>query len=88
MAEFEIHLLIRPVPGKFETVFLRCTVSAAFLPRVGELVTISDGGWSEEVRRVWHDRGKRTVVEIGKPMGVEDGQGEDLVGIARRAGWS
>jgi hypothetical protein len=88
MPEFEVHLLVRPAPDQFETVFLRRVVEAHFLPRVGEDVVISDGGWSESVRAVWHEPGGRTVVEVGRSMGVVDAQGEGLVEIARGAGWA
>ena len=87
MPEYEIHMLIRPVPGKFETVFLKRTVNGDWLPRQGEPILIS-GGWSEDVRTVWHEPGERTVVEIGHPAGINDAHNEGLADMAREAGWA
>ena len=87
MPEFELHITIRPVPGAFEIVLLKRTVEAPWLPRLGEDLLIGDGGWSQPVTTVWHEPGKRTVVEIGKPTGVDDTHGEGLVNTARAAGF-
>lgn len=87
MPEYEIHMVVRPVPDQFDRVFLKRTVDGPFLPRIGEYVVIGDGGWTEEVRSVWHEPGKRTVVEIGPPGDIVDGQEEGLADLARAAGW-
>jgi hypothetical protein len=62
------------------------------LPRRGDQVVVSPGGWCEPVREVWWELDKGEVhVELGPDKGsrcVEfDQDGEDLRKIAREAGW-
>ncbi len=61
------------------------------VPRVGEEVVLSPGGWSEQVTGIWWDMDDNSVtVECGLPGHSYVGytpEFEDLVEIAREAGW-
>jgi hypothetical protein len=59
------------------------------IPREGQRVIVDhslgdDGGWSEEVERVWWTNTDEVQVELSA---VKDVYQEDLKGTLRKAGW-
>lgn len=63
------------------------TIEMAVVPRVGEAVQLTTGGWSERVAAVWHylDDG---AVSVEFAQRAYDGAFEDLAAIARADGWT
>jgi hypothetical protein len=56
------------------------------VPRKGEAVEISPGGWTEDVRNVWHDLAAGAVyVDFADVQ--YDADHEDLRAMAQEAGW-
>jgi hypothetical protein len=66
---------------------LRRTAAMVAVPRVGEDVQLTAGGWSEPVKAVWHDLADGSVtVEFATQEYTA--AVEDLAAHARAEGWT
>lgn len=64
------------------------TVDWPAVPRMGDEMQLTDGGWSEPVERVWWPADKpdgAVQVELGTHR---DTHGEDLADSLRASGWT
>jgi hypothetical protein len=57
------------------------------LPRPGDLVNLTDGGWSEEVARVWWNLDETPISYLVEFRRVTDTQLEGLAEALREQGW-
>lgn len=71
--------------------YLFKTIEFPTVPREGENIQITEGGWSEPVHRVWWDASTdpATVqIELGMRAHIEyNSTVEDLADYAKEAGW-